>query len=260
MKEIYLNIQMTFKLFIASLKSMMIYKFDFVVGILSQSVYQLIELIFIFIVFGRNDNIGGWNIYQVLLLYGILNMSLGVNDFIFDEMYQIGPKLVRTGKFDIFMLRPIHPILSVIGNTKSVTAVGYIIIGMAIAAYALINLNIAITLPLVLMLIYFAIMGGAIIGGVISTIAIVGLWIYNSNEIIWSTFIMYKFAQYPLNIYNIVIRTILTFVIPYAFVSYYPSLFLMGENSGVLILLIPFIAIRFMDNNYNGLESCFEIL
>jgi ABC-2 type transport system permease protein len=42
---------------------------------------------------------------------------------------------------------------------------------------------------------------------------------------------MIDFAKFPLDIYNVVIRIIVTVVAPYAFVSYFPGLLLLGKDT-----------------------------
>ena len=103
------NVKLYFSFLKASLKEMLIYRLDCIVGMVSQIVTQLVEIIFIWIVFQNTENLAGWNFMQVLLLYGITLISVGISDFCFDALYDIGPKYIREGDFDKIMLRPVHP-------------------------------------------------------------------------------------------------------------------------------------------------------
>lgn len=125
MTKIIDNIKLYFSFLKASLKEMLIYRLDCVVGIISQIVTQLVEIIFIWIVFQNTEHLAGWDFKQILLLYGITLISIGFSDFCFDALYDIGPKYIKEGDSDKIMLRPVHPLISIIGASKEFTALGY---------------------------------------------------------------------------------------------------------------------------------------
>ena len=70
MKKVLDNISLYFSLLKVSLKEILIYRIDCIVGIFSQLIVQLVSLIFIFVVFQNTENIAGWNFKQILLLFG----------------------------------------------------------------------------------------------------------------------------------------------------------------------------------------------
>lgn len=180
------NVKLYFSFLKASLKEMLIYRLDCIVGMVSQIVTQLVEIIFIWIVFQNTENLAGWNFMQVLLLYGITLISVGISDFCFDALYDIGPKYIREGDFDKIMLRPVHPLISIIGTSKEFTALGYFGLGLAMTITMLIKLAIPITAILILKIVFFSIVGAAIIGAINTIFSIASFWTYRSNEIIWS--------------------------------------------------------------------------
>ena len=179
---------------------------------------------------------------QVLLLYGITLISVGISDFCFDALYDIGPKYIREGDFDKIMLRPVHPLISIIGASKEFTALGYFGLGLAMTITMLIKLAIPITAILILKIVFFSIVGAAIIGAINTIFSIASFWTYRSNEIIWSFYRTYTFAQYPIDIYNKFIKVLITVILPFAFVAYYPTMDYLGINT-YMIYLSPIIAI-----------------
>ena len=179
---------------------------------------------------------------QVLLLYGITLISVGISDFCFDALYDIGPKYIREGDFDKIMLRPVYPLISIIGASKEFTALGYFGLGLAMTITMLIKLAIPITAILILKIVFFSIVGAAIIGAINNIFSIASFWTYRSNEIIWSFYRTYTFAQYPIDIYNKFIKVLITVILPFAFVAYYPTMDYLGINT-YMIYLSPIIAI-----------------
>lgn len=144
--------------------------------------------------------------------------------------------------FDKIMLRPVHPLISIIGASKEFTALGYFGLGLAMTITMLIKLAIPITAILILKIVFFSIVGAAIIGAINTIFSIASFWTYRSNEIIWSFYRTYTFAQYPIDIYNKFIKVLITVILPFAFVAYYPTMDYLGINT-YMIYLSPIIAI-----------------
>ncbi len=237
------NIKLYLSFFGASIKKMMEYRVDCLVGMISQIAFQIIELIFIWIIFQNTDNIAGWTFEHLLLLYGVMMLAISVTDLLFDSTYDIGKRLIRKGKFDTILLRPVHPLISVLGESETSTALGYIVLSIVLIVSMLIKLQISITFSLIIKIIYFGILGGFIIGGIQTIFSITGFWTYKSNEVVWSVFQLHKLAEYPLEIYNKFIRIIITFILPFAFASYYPTLdYLIGDQTS-LIFIVPLIVV-----------------
>lgn len=242
MTNVFSNISLYLSFLKASLKETLIYRLDCIVGIISQIVTQLVEIIFIWIVFQNTENLAGWNFKQMILLYGITLISIAISDFCFDALYDLGPKYIRRGEFDNIMLRPVHPLLSIIGSSKAFTAFGYLLLGLIMTITMLIQLAIPITFVLILKIVFFSIVGAAIIGAINTILSIASFWTYRSNEIIWSFYKIYTFAQYPIDIYNKFIKILITVILPFAFVAYYPTMSYLGKNN-YLIYLSPIIVI-----------------
>lgn len=242
MAKIFDNISLYFSFLKASLKEMLIYRLDCIVGMISQIVTQLVEIIFIWIVFQNTDSLAGWNFRQILLLYGVTLISIGISDFCFDALYDIGPKYIRNGEFDKILLRPVHPLISIIGSSKEFTSLGYFGLGLFLTIIMLIKLYIPITMILILKILFFSIVGAAIIGAINTIFSIASFWTYRSNEVIWSFYRIYTFAQYPLDIYNKFIKLLITAILPFAFVAYYPSMNYLGMNQK-MIYIAPIIMI-----------------
>ncbi len=246
MTKIKQNISIYLSMLACSIKSMMEYRVDFIVGIISQLLTQVVELIFIWIVFQNTESLADWTFDKLLLLYGITMLTIAIVDFLFDSIYDIGPKYIKDGDFDKLLLRPIHPLISVIGDTKTFTAFGYMAISLVLIISMLIKLQINITFILIAKIIIFALSGALIIGAIMIAFSVTSFYTYKSNEIIWSVFRIYTFAQYPIEIYNKFIRILITFIFPFVFATYYPTLNYLGKENGWLMYLSPIVAIIFL--------------
>lgn len=241
MKKILDNISLYLSFLKISLKEILIYRIDCIAGIISQLVVQAVSLIFIFIVFQNTKNIAGWNFEQILLLYGVTRISIGIQGYCFDSLYDIGPKYIRNGEFDKILLRPVHPLISIIGASREFISIADFFIGIGLTIYMLYKLAIPITALLIIKILFFSIVGALIIGAILTIFSISSFWTYRSNEVIWSFYRMYTFTEYPINIYNGFIKVLITVILPFAFVAYYPTMNYLGLNS-YMIYLSPIIA------------------
>lgn len=237
------NISMYFSFFKASIKTLLEYRMDTMIGIGSQLLMQSIELIFIWIIFQNTQTLGGWTNKELLLLYGMMAFSISVVDLLTDNFYEIGPKYIKEGDFDQILLRPVHPIIYVMGCSKSVTSFAYMLLGLILIITMLIQLQIAITFTLIAKIIFFTIIGGGIIAGIIVAFSTVSFWSHKANEVIWTGYRMYTLAQYPIQIYNTVIRVLITCILPFAFVAYFPLSNILNKDNTYLAYLAPIVMI-----------------
>ena len=242
MTKIIDNVKIYFSLLGASIREMLVYRIDCIVGALSEIVTQLVEIIFIWIVFQNTKDLAGWDFKQVFLLYGLTLIAIGIKTFMFDGLYELGPRYMRHAEFDKVLLRPVHPLISIIGSTKEFVAFGYSILGLVITGSMLIQLQIPITFLLILKIIIFSISGAAIIGAINTIFSVTSFWTYRSNEFIWSFDRIHTFAQYPINIYSKFVKILITVIFPFAFAAYYPAMNYLGMDK-YMMLLSPLIAI-----------------
>lgn len=242
MNKVLYNISLYFSFLKISLKEILIYRIDCIVGIFSQLVEQAVSLIFMLVIFQNTENIAGWDFKQILLLFGVTRISIGIVGYCFDALYEIGPKYIRNGEFDKILLRPVHPLISIIGDSREFVALADFIVGLVITIWMLVSLSIPITAILIIKILFFSIIGALIVGGINTIFSIASFWSYRSNEVIWSVFRMYTITQYPLTIYNRILRIIMTAVLPFAFVAYYPTMAYLGLNT-YMIYLSPIVAI-----------------
>lgn len=242
MKKVWDNISLYFSLLKISLKEILIYRIDCIVGIFSQTVVQLVSLVFLFVIFQNAENIAGWNFEQLLLLFGVTRIPIGIAGYCFDALYDIGPKYIRNGDFDKILLRPVHPLISIIGDSREFESIADVILGFILTIWMLIKLSIPITVFLILKTIFFSIVGALIVGAIETIFSISSFWTYRSNEVIWSFYRMYTFTEYPITIYNGFIKILITFILPFAFVAYYPTMAYLGLNT-YMIYLSPIVAI-----------------
>lgn len=225
----YLRLQRIFM--VQYLKRLMEYKADFLMGAIGLLLAQAVQLIFIGIVFSGIPDLKGWSFEQVIFIYGFSLISKSLDHLFFDNLWMVGYRIIRKGEFDKYLTRPINSLYHVIAENFCVDAFGEMFTCVLLLGYSVPLLNLPFywyTVPLLLITAVFATM---IYTSLKIMTAAISFWTKSSGHITHMLYMTNDFSKYPVSIYNRVVQTIITYVIPFAFTAYYPaSYFLTGEK------------------------------
>lgn len=219
------------RLVAAQLRSQLQFRASFALDLLGSATITLLEFASLALVFGRFDGLGGWSLGEVAFLYGLVEIAFGIMDMLFGgfDPSNFGNE-VRRGTFDRLLLRPLPLVVQVLGSDFALRRLGRVVLGVGILLFALAANPVAWTgakllyLPLVLvsMVLFF---GGLFIVG-----ATVSFWTIESIEAMnILTYGGSLLISFPMHIYDAWLRRTFTFVIPAAFLNYYPSLYLLDK-------------------------------
>ena len=216
----------------AQVRSQMQYRASFIFDLIAQFIGSVIDFAAVAVFFTRVPAIGGWSLAEVGLLYGLSSLSFALADMLasgFDYLY-FGAAMVRQGGFDQILVRPVSPFLQVLASQFVLRRIGRIAQGALILALALSLLDVAWTPPKIA----FAL--ATIAGG---SVFFMGLFIFGSGISFWTvesleamnivTYGGQMMTSYPMHIFQDWLRSIFMFVIPMAFVNYYPALWLLDK-------------------------------
>lgn len=237
-----------FKYFSIHLRAAMEYKTSFFLTAIGQGMTTAFSFLCMYFLFYRFGNVEGYTFNQVLLCFSTISMSFALAEC-FGRGFDRFSTIISNGEFDRIMLRPRNEIIQVLGSKIEFSRIGRLLQAVVIFIYGIMTCNIGWTMGKVFTLILM------ITGGV---------FLFFSLFMIYATICFYtteglefmnvftdggrEIAQYPLNIYSEWILKFFTFVIPLAFVNYYPYLYLIdriGENK-ILYMMSPICAILFI--------------
>lgn len=245
------------------LKRMMEYKGDFIVGIIGFLLIQASNLLFLSLVFGNVPSLMGWNYNEVVFIYGFSLIPKGIDHLFFDNLWSIGHFTVRKGDFDKYLTRPINTYFHVLVEKLQIDALGELIMGIALVCVSLAKLNIELSVLRVVLTLAVIPFATLIYTGIKTATAAIAFWTKRSGNITYMFYMVNDFAKYPVDIYNKLVRSIITYVIPFAFTAYYPAYyFLTGENpiynlglTVVISIIIMAIGIFVWNKGISAYES-----
>lgn len=228
------------------LKSELEYRMSFIISFLSQILIFFTYYFVIIALFSKFNNIKGFTLYEVLLCFSIIQFG-----FAFNEVFARGidkfDKLIIEGGFDRLLLRPKNLILQVLCSDGDFVKVSRLIQAVIVLVIALINLKVEITLLKTICLILMLMASCAIFFGIFLLAAsycfmtVQGLEVRNVF-----TDGGKHMAQYPIGVFKKGFVFFFTFIIPYAFVNYYPLLYFIGKNDNVLYAFSPLIVFLYL--------------
>ncbi len=132
-----------------------------------------------------------------------------------------------------------------------VKGLGQFAFGIMVLVYAWSHLGIPVTVLTVLELILMLITASLFMIAIMNAAAATCFWIVRSGYIMVVMFRFKDYARYPVTIFDGIFRIIFTFVIPIAFIAYYPGLVILRPDEiPLLSILSPVIGIVFFWLSY----------
>lgn len=207
------------------------YRGQYFMRMLSKIIAWSSGFIMILVLLSKFQMIGTWNKYEVLFLYALDMLSYSIASTFFMGPFGKLPRLIQRGDLDQIMLRPVNPMVYLVCTKVSAGYTSNYVIGAGIVFLCIQKLALPFGAADLIWL--FVVLAGAslIHGAAYIFTAVPAFWILKSDGL---RDIFYKnledFVGYPLSIYNRGIQILLTFVMPYAFINYYPSQHFLGKQ------------------------------
>lgn len=214
----------------ARIRSQLQYRLSFALNFLGMALITFLDFAAILILFEQVDALGEWTVEEVALLYAISCIAFAFTDLTIGHL-DLLPRMLREGDFDLILVRPLSSLFQVVSNDFALRRLGKLVQGIAVLAFALSRLDVDWTAARIGMLVLAIVAGAAIFAGVWIGLATIAFWLIDSLEVANAfTYGGNFLAQYPVNIFGGWLRRLVIFVIPVAFVSYFPSLYILGKD------------------------------
>jgi len=208
------------RIVVSRIRSQLAYPASFALDLVSQAIGQGIELAAILVIFTQVTTLGGFSAGEVLLIYGLADLFVGQVEAL--------PDFIRTGEFDVMLLRPLGALPQLLSADVQLRRVGRVASGLILLAFALRGVE---WTPLRVAVAVVAPVSGAVLFGAIWIAAnCVSFWLVDGREVANSVTYGSDFAtSYPITVYGPWLRRIMCFLVPGAFVAYFPALALTGR-------------------------------
>ena len=224
------EIRITLQCLKMSILTRMQYRVDTLVATLAVFVRESTNIIVIYLALLKFDKINEWNVDEMLFLFSLLFLTYALVVSLFADLRDFS-SMIREGRFDRLMIRPRGLLLQLILNNADLMAsAGHGTLGILL--FVISAGRVGIQWNAVTILYYIgAIIGGVLIqGGMFIFFSSLSFYFVETNSIreifYWN---MRKFAGYPISIYSKLIQNLMIYVVPFAFVNYFPAQYLLRK-------------------------------
>ena len=222
-------VRLYFRLNGARLRGQMQYRVSFLLTLLSSFMITVIEFAGVLVLFSRVNAIAGWTLWQVGLLYALAETSFSAAELLASALDDFQVRIAQ-GTFDRVLTRPRGAFFQILTEDTALRRLGRVAQGLIVLLLASRNAGIDWTPDKVVVLLLALVCGIAIFFSVFVLAATFCFWTIEGKE---ATHVFsyggVTLADYPIDIYADWLKRFVTFVLPLAFVSYYPALYILDR-------------------------------
>ena len=187
-----------------------------------------LDFVGIAIMFTTIDTLGDFGLREIALLYGASGIALGLADMAIGSVEQLGQH-VRTGTLDTMLTRPVPLLVQVCADRFALRRLGRISQSVVVFAWAAGAVHWTPARGAVALMMVVA--GFAIFFSFFVAFSCIQFWTADASEFANAfTYGGNTMTQYPLTIFPREAVLSLTFLLPVAFVNWYPCLFILGRD------------------------------
>jgi ABC-type uncharacterized transport system, permease component len=226
------------------MRSRMQYKLDTLLTSAAVLIRECVTVLTLYFMLNKFSVINGWDLGQLLFMYSFVFLTYSLCILVFTGVRDF-EWAVHQGEFDAYLTKPLNPLFQVVSRKSDVMAMlGHGGLGLLMFVYSFRLAGVPAT-GLNVLTIVMVLIGGILIQGALLLVpASLTFWITKSSEVQNVLFYQMRgFIAYPISIYPKLVQWLLTYVIPLAFVNYYPAQSLLSRQSRGLALLSPVIGV-----------------
>jgi ABC-2 type transport system permease protein len=186
-----------------------------------------LDFVGIWIMFSTVDSLGGFGLAEIAFLYGATGLGLAVADMFVGRIERLG-QLIRMGRLDTMMVRPIPLLAQVCADEFALRRIARVVqtgLILTVGSWHVDWSPAKAGLGAVMIL-----SGSVIFFAIFIALACLQFWTGDASEIANAfTYGGNTVMQYPLTIFPREVVTGLTFLVPLAFVNWYPALYILDR-------------------------------
>jgi ABC-2 type transport system permease protein len=214
----------------ASIRGEMQYRFNFLIEMGFGLLWQSLGYVFILVILGKFDAIGGWSLSEVTLLYSIRLAGHALWAVSFSRILAID-EIVQQGEYDRILLRPLPAMLQLMFGSFRVAVLGDVLGSIVLLIVAINLVEIDWTGTKAAFLVAAIIGSGAIDGACQLGPGALTFRFLNTESLRGNFEYLYtQFGAYPLSILERKARYVLTFIVPMAFIAWIPGAVLLDRT------------------------------
>ena len=232
-------------------KSNLAYRADFFNSTAGMLATNFMGLISFWLIFRNIPSIEGFRYEELLFMYAYALLAASPMQLLFDNLWQLWI-CCENGDFIKYCFKPLNLYFYYVAEILDVKGFGQLIFAIIMMVYSWIKLAIPFTFVNVLMLIV-SLFGASLVLIGIMTIASASAFVTIHGATIMQFMSRFReYARYPVTIFDGIFKFIFSYIIPIAFMAYYPAMFfLRPTDHPYMALLSPIVGVIMFILGYN---------
>ena len=235
--------------------TMLEYRANFIMWFVFTIVYHGVALAALYVTMQQFPSMNGWDFRQMFFLYALWMTGHELHNVLFFNVVAV-PDYVREGRFDRILDRTLDTMFQVLTVPAKLSPDG-IFIAIATLAVATATAHVHIDW-IFIVFVPLVVMGGSLIDlGISLVVATISFWFVRVDTLRWVVMSLEQdFTRYPISIYTRGVQIVLAFLLPFAFMNYFPATyFLQKTDTGLHLnpavgLLTPAIGLAWVSIAY----------
>jgi ABC-2 type transport system permease protein len=189
------------------------------------------------------NSLGGFNFAEIMFLFSFELLAYSLTNSI---VWFVGDtyNLIVRGTLDDFLIRPVNPFLLMSAKYYEIGYIGQFAISLVLLFLSLQHLNLEWGIKEWMLYVILLINSTFIYMGFTTIPSFLAFWFGNTNKLTaifrWS---FKRIIQYPISIYPDPIKVILTVILPYGLINYYPTLVLLRKLESTYKIFVVILSL-----------------
>lgn len=212
----------------------MVNKVTFVTNVIFMMLNNASILVQWIILFHLQEEVGGYTMREIMLLWGTTAVSYGLSHVLFARIFSL-PELIISGKLDAYLVQPKNILLGVMTSATNVSAIGDLLYGLVVIGIFCSDVSGLYLFPL------FVLTGTVIFVAYALLLGSLSFWFVRMDILSGQMMMgMVSFATYPDGIFRGVSRFLLYFIIPVGMAVYHPVHMMISFDVRMLLTVLAY--------------------
>lgn len=230
MGNIYRYLRLTFIFTKKAIKGMLTYRWSFLINCISQALDYSVTFLLMWIMISAFDNMAGWNAYEVMLLYSFSLFAYGIAGTFFFNIMNNLPAQIRQGAFDDVLVKPVKVLPYLLSSSFICNYIAHMFLSVIVMAICFNALQIQFTILVFVKIVGILFFGSLIYGGFFLIVSGSAFLVTKIDSLFNIMYFFREVSYYPISIFPKIIQVIVTVLVPYGFINFYPLRDLLGKN------------------------------
>jgi ABC-2 type transport system permease protein len=233
-------------MFVTVLKRRLAYRGDLILQGLDEVMRGLMAYAMLSVYVARTPEVAGWSRAELTFILGFSMVPISLFHCLCGNLYQLSSTYIIQGNLDRVLLRPYPSFLQVCFDRLGIEDLSGVVLGCLVMASAVAQLPHFTWDPGHLALLALLMASAfAVVVAVFMAFAASGFWFEDRVGMVPPVYNLMDFGKWPNQIYHPALRWLITCVIPFSFVAFYPAGVFTGHAGASLgyALLTPVVAV-----------------